>query len=106
MTKKTLTQQSKEYLERQGYTVDIVERQIPHSFIKKDLFGMFDLIALKGSITYGIQVTSKSNMSKRVKKISGEPRVNQVRDANWTILVHGWEQNKKGIYTLREVDLS
>ena len=52
--------------------VSIVERWNAFAKIRQDLFGIIDLLAIdsKGN-TVGIQVTSYSNISARVKKILG-----------------------------------
>ena len=105
MGKKTPTQRSKEHLENLGWIVGVVEQTIPHTFIKRDLFGMFDLLAVKDEQTMGIQVTSISNITARVKKITEEPRLAVVRKAGWIVMVHGWKQ-KEDEHILREIDLS
>ena len=35
------------WLESQGWDVDIVERHMPHAYITKDLFHMWDLVAIR-----------------------------------------------------------
>lgn len=104
--KKSTSQLSKEHLESLGWTVGVVEQTIPHTFIKRDLFGMFDLIAIKSFVTMGIQVTSRSNVTARVKKIEEEPRLLDVREAGWIVMVHGWDKDKEGNWRLKEVDIS
>lgn len=41
--------------------------------IRRDLFGMFDLLAIDGDRTIGIQATSGSNIAARVKKLEEHP---------------------------------
>lgn len=54
----------------------IVERWIPQTNRRKDVFGFGDILALDGLPgSLLIQVTSTSGMSARVKKISDECRV-------------------------------
>ena len=52
--------------------VAIVERWNAFAKLRQDLFGIIDLLAVdsKGN-TVGIQVTSYSNISARVKKMNG-----------------------------------
>ena len=90
------TQRSKALLESQGYRVEIVERY--NSFVKRrfDLFGFIDLLAIKPGETVGVQTTSYSNMSARIRKIAEHENVGAVREAGWQILVHGWRKNSKG----------
>ena len=72
------TNHARKRLESEGWTVDRCDRTIPHCFITKDLFGMFDLLAVSpGRGILGIQVTggtSTSNFHARVEKIKAEPR--------------------------------
>jgi hypothetical protein len=70
------TQLSLEWCRLQGWIVDIVERNIAMKPfpIKKDLFGLFDLVAIehhqsRGLVVHFIQTTSASNKSSRLKKM-------------------------------------
>jgi hypothetical protein len=92
-------------LTNEGWLVWNVESRVPRTNITKDLFGFLDLVALKGGETLGIQVTSASNVSARIKKITNHPNVGIVRDAGWGIEVHGWRK-KKEEWICRVVDLS
>lgn len=100
------TQRSLKYLRDQGFEVGIVERYNAASQTRHDLFGFIDLVCLDGETTIGIQVTSASNMSARVKKIVECPALPAVRKAGWKIVVQGWRKNSKGRWILREVDVS
>lgn len=84
------TQLSLRTLRANGYIAEVVEKWIPGAGIRKDLFGFIDIVAVRDGETVGIQTTSKSNISARVRKIEDSPYLNQLRKANWTILVHGW----------------
>ncbi|NYS09338.1 hypothetical protein PBR31_00007 [Xanthomonas phage PBR31] len=100
------TQRSKALLESQGYRVEIVERY--NSFVKRrfDLFGFIDLLAIKPGETVGVQTTSYSNLSARVKKIAEHENVDAVREAGWRILCHGWKKNAKGRWEVVVRDVS
>ena len=106
MAKASLSQRSKKYLEDLGYLVGAVEQVIPHTFIRRDLFGLFDLVAIKDGTTIAVQVTSASNIMARVHKIEESENLPTVRKANWGLFVHGWKQNKEGKWTLKEIDIS
>lgn len=99
------TQRSLKYLRDNGYTVAIVEHWNPHARIRQDLFGFVDILALKGDETLAVQATAQA-VSTRAKKIAESECVNAVREAGWTIHVHGWRKNSKGEWILRQVDLS
>lgn len=100
------TQLSKRHLEAQGYKVWITEHWNAFARIRQDLFGFIDLLALKDGETLAVQTTSSSNVSARVKKIADHENVGVVREAGWSIHVHGWFKNKSGRWQLREIDLS
>jgi len=100
------TQRSKAHLEKQGYRVAIVEHWNAFARIRQDLFGVVDLLCLRGSETLAVQTTSASNMSARVKKIAESDAIADIRAAGWGVVVHGWKRGTNGMYTLREVDVS
>ena len=100
------TQLSIKYLKDQGYTVAIVEHYNYFAKIRQDLFGFIDIIALKGKETLAIQTTTATNMSARITKISNNEYVGAVRDAGWTIHVHGWHQDDKRKWHCKVKDVS
>ncbi|MEI6085647.1 MAG: hypothetical protein WCS70_15290 [Verrucomicrobiota bacterium] len=52
-----------------GFMVDVVERWIPGANIRRDLFGIIDLVAIAvDEPLLGIQATSLSNVSTRIVK--------------------------------------
>jgi len=102
----TPTQRTLAELRKRGYTAAVVEKWNPHARIRQDLFGFIDVLALRGAETLAVQTTSASNMSARVRKIADADAISAVRDAGWSIVVHGWRKNSKGRWVLREVDVS
>lgn len=56
-------------LRAEGYSVAVVERYNSFTKQKNDLFGMFDLLAIRGPETIGVQVTSGDHHAERVQKI-------------------------------------
>ena len=100
------TQRSLKYLREAGYHVEVVEKTIPRTFIKKDLFGFADLLAIRDDEILLVQVTSGSNVSARVRKIADSEHIDKVRKAGFTVCVHGWRRNAAKKYVLRVVDLS
>lgn len=101
------TQLTLRKLKSEGYTtVEITERWNAWAKIRQDLFKIIDILAVKDGQTIGIQVTSKTNINARIKKIEESDHINNLRDANWTILVHGWYKNKSNHWEVKEVDVS
>lgn len=74
-----------------GWTVGDVERRIPHSNITKDLFGVADLMAVRGKKTLALQVTSNNggHVSKHVNKLLDEPRLWDCLTAGWIVEIWG-----------------
>ncbi len=100
------TQLSLKKLREEGYTVQVVEYWNSFARIRIDLFGFIDIIALKGKEVLAVQTTSASNMSARCKKIADHENVDAVREAGWTIHVHGWHQNDKRKWICKVKDIS
>lgn len=101
------TQLTLKKLRSEGYaTVQIVERWNAFAKVRQDLFQIIDVLAVKDGQTVGIQVTSKANINARIKKMEDSDHINNLRDANWTLLVHGWFKNKSNRWEVKEVDVS
>ena len=102
------TQRTLKYLRGKGYTVEITEHWNFYGRVRKDLYGFVDAMALRDGLTgaLGVQTTTQSNMSARVKKILTECQENAVlwlRTGN-RIVVHGWaKKGKKGKRKLWEL---
>jgi hypothetical protein len=100
------TQRSIEYLRKSGWMVDVVEKWIPGANIRRDLFGLWDILAVQDGVTLAVQVTSYGNVSSRIKKITESEVLPMLRQAGWVLKVHGWRKEKNGRWTVREVDIS
>jgi hypothetical protein len=96
------TQRSLAYLREQGMTCEVVERWNAFARIRQDLFGIIDIVALDEQQTLGVQTTSWTNVSARVKKIAESPHLPALLRAGWVLEVHGW---KKGLSTPKIVRL-
>lgn len=99
------TQLSLDFMRKKCYICDVVERWIPGANIRKDLFGFIDILCIKEHECVGIQTTSYSHVSERVKKISYHENIGAVRLAGMAIWVHGWRK-VNGRWTVKEVNLS
>ena len=99
------TQRSLKLLRDQGWIAEVAERWIPAAKRRKDLFGIIDVIGIRGSETIGVQATSYSNVSHRVNKVANSEHINDIRDAGWRLEVHGWRKVKNR-WTCRVVDVS
>ncbi len=99
-------QLSLRHLRQLGYTCEVVERWNPHAGIRQDLFGFIDIIAICPGETLAVQCTSAPNVAHRVNKIADSPNVAAVREAGWSIVVHGWAKKGNRWTLAREVDCS
>ena len=102
----TPTQRSLARLRETGYVAEVVERWNPFARRRQDLFGVIDIVCLGDGETIGVQTTSGSNVSARVKKITESAHLGALRRAGWKLVIHGWRKNAAGKWQLREVDVS
>lgn len=99
------TQLSLKLLRDEGWRVAVVEHWNHFARIRQDLFGIIDLLCVKDGVTMGVQTTSYSNVSARVKKIADSEHIGALRDAEWRIIVHGWHKVGNR-WQVRTVDVS
>lgn len=86
-----LTAKSANWLKDRGWVVGNVEKWIPKTRKRKDLFGFIDLIAVRGDDVLGVQVTSSSNAAARMTKAKKQPEYPVwMRAAGF--VVHGWKR--------------
>lgn len=88
------TQLTVRNLKERGFLPAIVEKWNPHVKIRQDLYGFIDVIGVKDGETIGVQATTFKNRLARVKKCADHDNIGPVRDANWTLEVHGWRKVK------------
>jgi hypothetical protein len=91
-------------LESRGYKCDICESYNAFTKRKKDLFHIFDILAIGNGETIGIQITSKSNMSSRIKKISESEYLPELLRSKWRLIVIGWYKQPNGRYNYKEFE--
>jgi hypothetical protein len=92
LVKAPTMQLSRDLLVKTGWRVVGVEKWNPATGTKNDLFGMFDLLALREGVTMGVQTTSKTNLASHVKKMREAEALADVLAAGWTVMLHGWWQ--------------
>ena len=57
-----------DWMRANGWIIGLVESTIPHTFIKRDLFGFVDMIAAGHGQIIGLQVCARCDTSKRINK--------------------------------------
>src|SRR3989304_7899475 len=92
--KKTHKAQARELLEALGWAVADGEKHLRHTFVTQDLFGFADLLAVKGSDTLAVQVTSVPSRAthhvvNHQRKMLAEPRLAACLAAHWMIELWG-----------------
>ena len=102
----TPTQLTLRHLRADGWTAEVVERWNPHARVRHDLFGFVDVLAVRGPDTLAVQTTSAANVPSRVRKIADSPTIPAIREAGWSIHVHGWAKKKNRWVLAREIDVS
>lgn len=95
------TQRTLKKLRDEGWTAWIVEKWNAHAKIRQDLFGFIDIVAIKsGEPVLGVQATSGSNTSARVKKAIEIPALRTWLETGSKFTVWGWK--KKGARSKRK----
>lgn len=100
---KSPTELSLNFLREQGYTVAVTEHWNPFGKVRVDLFGIIDLVAIKKGVpgVLGIQTTSRTNISARIKKSIQNKNLLTWYKAGNNFKIHGWYK-EKGVWKLEE----
>ena len=103
------TSRSLKELRRLGYTCAVVEHWNQYAGIRQDLFGFIDILAIADDVILGVQATSASNHSARVKKSKAHPNYTKWLDAGGKFEVWSWRlagaRGKRKMWELRREDL-
>jgi hypothetical protein len=91
MAKPSPTKLSMDHLALDCDLVQKVETWNPWAKVRNDLFGCWDVLAIRDGQTIAVQTTSRSNMSARARKIADAESTPHLRKAGWTLLIHGWD---------------
>ena len=97
---------------KRGWIAQVVEQTIPRTFIKRDLFGVIDIIAITPNGILSIQATGDhgGDVQQRVRKILAEPRALQWLSTGARLAVWGWGRrgaaNTRKLWTLREQEIT
>ena len=92
MASKTI-QRSLKLLREGGYEAEVVEKWIPFTKRRKDLFGFIDILCLcpfRGFL--GVQTTVAGKVNERLNKIRAEPKSKRFLAAGGHVVIHGWKK--------------
>ena len=84
-----------EMLRDRGYFVEKVEQVVHGTFIKRDCFGAFDIIALKPGETVGVQVCASDRKADHVAKLREIEAVWLWLRNGLRVLIHSWRKRKE-----------
>ena len=101
----TPTQRSLALLRERNWAPWVVERWIAPVKRRLDLWNVIDILCMTEGHVIGVQTTSGSNVSARVKKIRECEYFEKMKAANIQLLVHGWRKNSKNRWVLREIEV-
>ncbi len=89
---KSPTARTMEWLRKMGYRCAVVEKRLPRGFVTVDLFGVFDIVAMKKDSPgiLAIQVTSGSNHAARKDKVLASADAALWADCGGRIWVMSW----------------
>ncbi|MGE0289360.1 MAG: hypothetical protein AB7I42_23990 [Bradyrhizobium sp.] len=101
MAKTSPTARSLSKLRKEGWVAGVVEKWIPQTKQRKDLFGFIDIVAVRGDVVMGVQATGGSgNGVKRLAKAVAQPEFSAWIRAG-LFVVHEW--NKQGAAGTRKL---
>ena len=103
MSKKSNIQRTLDWLRMMPDVEDIefTERKIPHTLIKKDLYGIIDLVVLVKNkanwLLWGIQVCGGNDYAAHMKKmLASQKAYKWVYGIDRRLILVGWRELKKG----------
>lgn len=102
---RTPTARTLNLLRAEGWTCQVVESWIPRLNVRRDLFGVADVLAMKlGESVLLIQATSTPNVSSRINKAKAEPRLRTWLACGHRFEVWGWDM-RGGRWECRRIPL-
>jgi hypothetical protein len=88
------TARSLHCLRRLGFTVDVVERWLPHACVRRDLFGFADVLAVhaRDRVFLLVQCTTAGHVAHRLAKAKRRPELLAWLKAGGIFELHGWHK--------------
>jgi hypothetical protein len=112
---------TRRWMEANGYLPWCVEQVIPHTFIKRDMYGFIDFVGIRDGETLAVQSCSAgraagargeddggrgSDAQTRADKIREHANLPAVLAAGWKVVVHAWRVNAAGEDELRVIPIT
>jgi hypothetical protein len=97
-------QRSLAHLRQEGYDVWVVERFIRGANKRQDLFGLFDVLAIKPNEILGVQCCSASGLAAHRRKMQESLYLAKWAAAGGLSVIHSWRK-VKGRWKLKVEEL-
>lgn len=99
-----------EVMRGRGFHVEACQVWNPWSGTRKDLFGLFDFMAVGGGSIVGVQTSTAANLSGHVRKALEQPALIPWLESGGRFLLHLWAKPghwvaEKRLWTLVEVEM-
>jgi len=94
-------------LREEGWEAEKVEQVIGRTFLKRDLFNVIDIVAIREGMTLGVQATSHVHLSDHKEKCEAEPLLLLWLKARNRFQIWTWGKRKvQGLdrYTLKKYE--
>lgn len=105
----TPTARTLKYLRTHGWTADVVERWIGPAKVRKDCFGVGDVLAFDARQTLLVQCTTADNLAAREKKVRAWAGLSDWLVGGRRLVLHGWAKRgargKRKLWEVREVEV-
>lgn len=90
------TQRSLALLRSEGFIADVCERWVPGANVRRDLFGLGDILAFHPvrRVIMLVQTTTRSNLATRRKKADALKAMTGWTQSGGEIEFHGWKKVK------------
>ena len=80
-------------LTRKGFTCEVVEKWIPYANIRKDMFGLIDIVGIRKELMIGVQSTTLHNKLEHIKKALASPNLYKWLATNSMFVIMSWEKD-------------
>ena len=109
MKKKTRTPTARTLaaLRKAGFLADVVERWIAQAGVRRDLFGIFDVLAIdtREPGLLAVQCTTKANVGARLRKMRQAPALRYWLRTGARAEVWGWFKDAAGRWQVHRVEV-
>lgn len=92
MRRRPIVARTLEALRGEGWTCQTVEQPPSRFRPRRDLFGIGDILGIRGEDTMLVQVAGPGERKSHIRKIEDSEHLTAVRDAGWSIELWTWSR--------------